>query len=1210
MGISYDNLIELLESRFEKVADNEFIVKQDRETGQKYILSAIKSSSLKDSKQLVKKLKEQILDDQGESDKPIKQFGIIIDSENINFLKMNSESLKLTVNVLRKKLDKISPAFQKKFNTLTKDLGDFSRWSELFNRSDIIDEFYKLFNKAKDNLLNKITGISDDVRKEIIADNFLMQLLIIWYLQENGFLNGDKKFLIKHFKDYDQLGFNNYYEFIKKLFEIMMGDSIQNIYNDTSDFGKIVITGPAPFLNGKIEEIQIPDKVFYVEGETDFLRKTEPKNVSIVPILNLFESRDWTEGNIDEFVLGAIYEKMISRLERKKLGAFYTPDEITSYICKNTIEPFLLNKVNDQFNSKFDNLNQVFNKSNQSILYFLFEELKKIKILDPAVGSAHFLESAIELLTEIYAKILDNAKTMHSKYVFQIVASDENGSLKKINLLQINDTNQVRLYLKFFIIVSKNIYGVDINQSALKIAKARLFLTIAKHFNFKKRYIIRFPNVHFNIRQGNSLIGYLNLKKSQTKKQQFNLEMFLERDIKVDIKSVLNVVNELTQYLNEVSKILEIKGNFSDKIKTLNTLLLKQNINWNDFRKLLNIKEELIRILIVSLNSQYAIPLNSLLNEINGLFYKKLNEKFMKDFKLNEIKSLNPFHWLFEFPEVFLDKKGFDIIIGNPPYLSSKEILGSEKEILKEFYTTAKSQFDLFTIFLEQCHNLLHEKSFFGFIIPDSFLSRSSFEHIRKLIIQKTKIWFIDIITGVFQDPTVSNVILIYEKIKPEDNQLIMSKGMIFKEFIGNEKISIKVNQEFFNNTSNHSILFIETNIREILEKITNRSIKFGEIIEIHRGEELGKNSNKILEQTNENAKKLLFGEDVSRYDISFSEHYIDIIDIIKEKNSYFQPKILIRQLGENINAAFDDSGEYITIQTIYNIWVKDESFHPKYLLAVINSKLINFYYTILFKKELFPRILLENIKELPIIRISQSEQKKIIELVERLINCINLRNKIFKFWKKDSFLQENINISLKELILIDKANLQTYGMDEPWIEEIHFSPEEDNNLINKEFDNFRVYADDDRRIMIYGIFNFEEVLLLDFRTRNKKYLDIIYLELIKLLESKKKIKTMNDIYSKSEITITSPEKWQKHQSFINLVDKLDLDLKTDEEIFSKRGGSIAYVDNTIEYLENSIDSYIFKIFDLSTNQIKDLLEKINVNERVKIALLEKYRML
>ncbi|MFX1256503.1 MAG: Eco57I restriction-modification methylase domain-containing protein [Promethearchaeota archaeon] len=1210
MFIAFESLVEILESNFKKINDNEYIVKVDEETGQKYILLIIKLEDLKNSKKIIKELKEQIVNNQDEAEKPIIQFGIIFDSKYVHFIKVGSISLKLKVDILRKRWDKISPAFLKKFKNLAKNFGDFSCWSELFNRSDIIDEFYKLFNKAKDNFLSNIRDISDDVKKEIIADNLLMQLLIVWYLQEKGFLNGDKNFLIKHFKDYSELGYNNFYDFIKELFKIMMGDSIQNAFNDETNLGKIVITGPAPFLNGSLEDLRIPDKVFYIDGETEFLKKTEPKNVSTVPILNLFESRDWTIGNIDEFVLGAIYEKMISRLERKKLGAFYTPEEITSYICRKTIEPFLLNKVNNKFNFNYGNLNEIFNNCNHSILYFLFEELKSIKILDPAVGSAHFLESAIEFLTEIYEKILNIANELNLKKGFEIIASDVNGTLKKIELLNIDDINQIRLYLKFFIILSKNIYGVDINQSALNIAKARLFLLIAKHFNFKKRYIIRFPNIHFNLRNGNSLIGYLNLKERKIKSEKFSLDIFLQEDKKLELTSSLNIVNELIQYLNEASEILNIQNNFNDKIEYLNKLLLKQSINWDEFKRLLNIKEELIRILIVSLNSKFAIPLNNLINKINSLFYKKLNVKFQSDYKLKKVKKYYLFHWIFEFPEVFLEKGGFDVIIGNPPYLSSKDILDSHKEIFKELYSTAKKQFDLFTIFMEQCFKLLHKNSLFGFIIPDSFLSRSSFEPIRELILQETKILFIDIIKVVFQAPTVSNAILIYEKARPKNNESLISKSTDFEEFVEDRKQIIKVSQDFFKNIGNHSILFIGKNIREILEKISKNCIKFNEIIEIHRGEELGKKSKKILNRSNARSKKFLFGEDVNRYNLSFSGHYINKDDIKKEKNNYFLPKILIRQLGRNLNAAFDENGGYITLQAIYNVWITDNKFHPKYILSILNSKLMDFYYTLLFKKELFPRILLENIEELPIARALNSQQKKIVQLVDNLINYINLKNIIMKFWGEQSLLGNNIKISLKQLIYMDEAQFQDYGLDEYWIDKLYFSLEENSTLANYEFESFRISSDDDLTIIIHGIDNSEEILLLKIRTLNKKYADIIYLDLISLLESKKKIKTIKDIYSKSEISLIPSEKWQKSQNIVNLIDKLELKLDIDKSIFSKKVSNVAFINKNIEELENLIDAYIFKLYELTPNQIKHLLNTLNSDERTKKDILLKFKNL
>ncbi|MDQ7082257.1 MAG: hypothetical protein Q9N34_04215 [Aquificota bacterium] len=192
----------------------------------------------------------------------------------------------------------------------------------------------------------------------------MMQMLTLWYLQERGFFNNDKSYFITKFKELKQdklfNRFKSYYEFLIYLFERISGYEDKQYYEDKIT-GKVVVIGPAVFLNGEHSKaISIPDRCFYKEGMTDILINTPPKKVSQeVPLLNLFESRDWTEGNIDEFVLGAIYEKLITYMERKKLGAYYTPEEITSYICKNTIEPYLVDRVNEKFKKDYETIDQV-----------------------------------------------------------------------------------------------------------------------------------------------------------------------------------------------------------------------------------------------------------------------------------------------------------------------------------------------------------------------------------------------------------------------------------------------------------------------------------------------------------------------------------------------------------------------------------------------------------------------------------------------------------------------------------------------------------------------------------------------------------------------------------------------------------------------------------------------------------------------------------
>jgi len=649
--------------------------------------------------------------------------------------------------LIRKTIEKINQPFISKLNKALSEPNE-NNFNKLFDRTDIIEEFYILYKKARDFLLKNIKGISGEEQREEFVDNLMMQMLTLWYLQERGFFNNDTSYLITKFKELKQKklfnGFDNYFAFLTYFFD-KIGNHLNNQYYEDKIVGKVVVVGPAIFLNGEHDSkaISIPDKCFYKEGMTEFLISTQPKKVGDeVPLLNLFESKDWTEGNIDEFVLGAIYEKLITYMERKRLGAYYTPEEITSYICKNTIEPYLIDSVNEKFDKNFESIDQIIeDEKNKEILSHLFVQLKEIKILDPAVGSAHFLESVINVLVSIYEKIWNKTKELGIKRGLDIIAADEHGRIKTINLLEISDEEQFKLYVKFFIILSKNIYGVDINPSALKVAKARLFLILAKHFDIHKNYFIRFPNVHFNLREGNSLIGYVQLEKEQERvKGQLALDLFVKKEEATYVSEAIKIVTELKEYLIETANALEINGNIVKEIDELNKILSKKEVKWNDFEFVLRTKEKLIRILIASLNSQYARPLNELLNQITELFNNKLDEKFAKEYNidLGELKKIKTFHWVFEFPEVFLNRGGFDVVVGNPPY--GNTLTDTEKDICQSY---ASFTGEIASVFVERCIPLNKGKGFFAFIITYAITFSKELSATRKMIHENYKECFI-----------------------------------------------------------------------------------------------------------------------------------------------------------------------------------------------------------------------------------------------------------------------------------------------------------------------------------------------------------------------------------------------------------------------------------------------------------------------------------
>ena len=827
MKINYENLIKKLDEKYKKVNDNEFIIKEIERTGQDYKLKVIQAKKLKNA---IKELENIIISHQKEAEKSKIVYGIIFSPNYLVFLRVHEDILqKISIQKLKRDLNKITLAFEKKYKNFLKDPGDMASWDQIYDRTDIIEEFYVLYSKAKEKLIKNVQGIHDDINKEEFSDNLLVQLLIIWYLQEKKFLNDDKKYLVNRFKDYNSLGFKDFYSFLRELFNIMMSTPTNGVFNDKSKLGKIVVTGTAPFINGEFEnlKIKISDETFYRDGETDILQKAEPKNITDVSILNLFDSRDWTEGNIDEYVLGAIYEKLISHLERKKSGTYYTPEEVTSYINKNTITPYIIEKINQEFNSDFETFENIIEETDIKYYFAIFKILNHVKILDPAVGSAHFLESSINALVEIYLIIWEKLSSLGVKEGLKIITLNESGQLEKLDILEINDSEKLRLYLKFFIILTRNVYGVDINPSALKIAKARLFLSLAKHFNVKKNYFIQFPNVHFNLRRGNSLIGYVDLIKEDRKEQQ-QIDIFLETKEKKEFSEKISIIVDLKEFLIKISNTLNIKMDIVKGIGKLNTILNKDEIPWNDFVIFLKIKENLIKILIASLNSSYAKPLNDLLNQMTECFNNKLDQKFANEYNLDldNLRKVHTFHWIFEFPEVFLKKKGFDIILGNPPFVradTEDDVFITQREILMKLrlYETLWEKWDLFVAFIERSIKyLLKEKGKFSFIVSDAICTVKYAERIREWIQNNFSLPRIDYFEGfeVFKGIGINPIILFVNK---DEKKSMVNKRIHLDNFFNIVKDSnVNQNSEFLWKKLDAEILKYELGETELLKNI------------------------------------------------------------------------------------------------------------------------------------------------------------------------------------------------------------------------------------------------------------------------------------------------------------------------------------------------------------------------------------------------------
>ncbi len=523
-----------------------------------------------------------------------------------------------------------------------------------------VEEFYPLYRNVWKYLLKNLSGIHDEVRKKEFANSFLLQMLIFWFIQRKKFFNEDKNYFITKFKEFatKKTPYKNYFEFIIYFLKQINLHTV-NSHFDNKITGKIVIPGPVIVFDctDNLEGISIPNKCFYIKERTKQKKNYSSKKNKTrdFPILNVFDKH---VVSFDGFILSGIYENFITQMKKKNFGVYYTPETITSYICKTTIESCLFDKVNIKFNSNFETIDSIINSHDVRIIKYLLLQLQTLKILDPAVGTAHILESAIKSLIEIYERIWRDSE----KNILIISLKDEKGS-KICPLLEISNEDDFKFSVMHSIL-THNIYGVDTDPDVLKVAKIRLFLLLIGFFDDHEKLPQDFPTIDLNLKEGNSLLGYIQFDRLS---KQMKLESYLPKN-------------------NTRSKLETV---------TVNAKLLEKS---------------------------------------------NLDEMFSKEYSidLTQLKKVKTFHWISEFPEVFLKEGGFNIILANPPYLGesgNKELFRTYAKALPEYY---EGKMDLWYLFLQRSLDLMRPNAFSSFIISSYWVTATGAARLRARMLSDT----------------------------------------------------------------------------------------------------------------------------------------------------------------------------------------------------------------------------------------------------------------------------------------------------------------------------------------------------------------------------------------------------------------------------------------------------------------------------------------
>ncbi|MDB2385515.1 BREX-1 system adenine-specific DNA-methyltransferase PglX, partial [Polaribacter sp.] len=405
-----------------------------------------------------------------------------------------------------------------------------------------------------------------------------------------------------------------------------------------------------------------------------------------------------------------------------------------------------------------------------------------------------------------------------------------------------------------------------------------------------------------------------------------------------------------------------------------------------------DLNEESVEIAKLSLWLRTAQPrrkLNSLNNNIkcgNSLIDSKA------------VAGNKAFNWEKQFPKVF-EKGGFDVIVGNPPYVSTKEIKNQDKEFYKSNFKTAVGQFDLYGLFIEKSFLLIKFGGIFSFITSNTFIANKDFIELRKFLLNETVInEIINLGETVFEDANLDVAILSYSKKKPNKNstiKIIKSRG----DFNINNYTKIK--QKNYHNEINNFEFKINCSQKDfkLLNKLFDNNLNLGDILDLPRGIEIGGNSDLIND--NNTLKPIIFGRSISKYNIKFDNNFILFDNNNRSKfktiEIYEQPKILIQRirnlsLKQRIIATLDEKNKLCTNTLRIGIPKPDININLKLVLGILNSKLINYIFLKFFlNKDIYAY----QLQKIPI--INYEEEKVTVKISNKVNFMLNINEKFLK---------------------------------------------------------------------------------------------------------------------------------------------------------------------------------------------------------------------
>lgn len=667
------------------------------------------------------------------------------------------------------------------------------RAKKAFDVEKITKNFYERFRKEHKAFLSFIDGIKQQTDREWYASLMLNRMMFVYFIQKKSFLDNDPDYLRNRLRMMQEKAgngrFHEFYRFfLLRLFHEGLGQPESERQPELNQ-----LLGKVPYLNGGLFDVHVLEKEY-----PDIKIPDE----AFEQIFNFFDEFNWhlddrplrEDSEINPDVLGYIFEKYINQ---KQMGAYYTKEDITGYISRNAIVPFLFNAAEKEYKQAFEPGSPVWRLLKENPDRYIYQAVRKgvdlelphsiapglddvslrtdwnkpadpgyalptetwrehvarrkrclelrdklktgeitnindlvtynldicqfaqdaiencespellrafwtaiagripgksnqtfrqgVTILDPTCGSGAFLFAALNILEPLYEACLEQMRGLVSQL--------EPGDRKLYDFREILgqiDSHPNERYFVLKSIIINNLYGVDIMAEAVEICKLRLFLKLVAQVDNVDQ-VEPLPDIDFNIRTGNTLVGFATHQEARKAiKSKFDFDNAMGR-----IEENAQLADRAFQRFRQ----MQTQHGMSAKEFAQAKIDLQNRLD--------NLRDELDRYLA----GDYHIDTD--------------NQKKFSTWR----SSHQPFHWFVEFYGI-IHNGGFDVIIGNPPYVEFKNLRGYS---LDGFETIECG--NLYAVIVERCDILTHTNSRKGFIVPVSSISTDRYISLQNILL-------------------------------------------------------------------------------------------------------------------------------------------------------------------------------------------------------------------------------------------------------------------------------------------------------------------------------------------------------------------------------------------------------------------------------------------------------------------------------------------